>query len=127
MTLHIDKYKTGADPYPYEVPDASGDVLSYQSAMDVYLTGTLGFCGCGCPEDSLAVIVRLMTAIAEHGSFYRAQQHSEWPDDGWTQIVLNVIENAKWFEHGSSIQHGWLTTTGKLALEDLTSILEADQ
>lgn len=127
MTLHIDKHKTGGDFYPYEVPDAvSGRTISYQSAMDVYLVGGLDVCGCGDPGSMLAVVVQLMKAINEHGNFYEAQKHGEWPEGGWVQLVLNVLEHAKWLEHGSAIQGGWLTPAGKLALEDMEKILEAE-
>lgn len=78
----------------------------------------LGFCGCGWPDEGLALTHELLTAFSwgfGEGIWQRrdAVITRLLPTDGVRHIVLSTLDHAKLIEHGSSILGSWLTPRGK--------------
>ena len=81
----------------------------------------LGFCGCGCPEEAMQYIGKILGAVA-------ARQESSWdinevhqtlnlPDEHpayW--VVWYHLDSRGLLEHGGNVTGSWLTDKGKEAL-----------
>jgi hypothetical protein len=133
--MHIDKYKQKNGWYKDK------DECEYEFAEEFYQTGIFGFCGCGCPEDSLKYIAkglshikRLKTNVWGTGDEVLEESelmsYKEWNDEG---LDLFKTEEQMWFfmywadkeeltEHGGNVSGGWLTDKGYEVLEDLTQL-----
>ena len=75
------------------------------------------FCGCGCPEDACAALLRMLRL---HPMYEHWQEFAEWvPDDGIRYLLLYQLDRLELTEHGGSVDGGWLTDKGKTALDAL--------
>lgn len=78
------------------------------------------FCGCGMPNDTMAWIADVLSAIKERSD-------SHWTKDKIKEVILSKPEEMVYFvlyfldaveftEHGSSVGASWLTDKGENAL-----------
>jgi hypothetical protein len=79
------------------------------------------FCDCGEPEVAAA---RLRDLLILYDA--RSPDTNKWktveaivPDDGAHYLLLYALDYFKLIEHGSSIRHPWLSSTGKRVLAAL--------
>jgi hypothetical protein len=92
---------------------------------NVYLALDKLFCGCGNPEEAVALVHALLRAAP----FYESRERlSELlPTTGIEMLVLGALdETAELIEHGSSIGGSWLTPRGEEALRGL-DLIEANE
>ena len=80
--------------------------------------GVLGFCGCGRPEDNLALLLTRMEAIADEtdGRFQCGPE---------MHFIDYTLDKLGFLEHGGSLP-GWLSESGKELLE-LLRIWKAEE
>jgi hypothetical protein len=125
--MTIDKYKT-EDGYV----DANG--TGYDSAVHYFAIGTLGFCGCGMPEQALDHIRGALQLLAdlEDKVWKGALPMDDWnvqvcallPTYGARYFMWYFLDNKELTEHGGSVP-GWLTDKGRELLSDLNELAEA--
>lgn len=128
--MYIDKFKQPDGSFI----DPSGSY--YESAEDFLQISTLGFCGCGCPEESLGYVRDVLQHIdnLKQLVWEKKQTYEEWAaegsklfsNDGARYFTFYVLDQKELTEHGGSVP-GWLTGKGRELLEDLNSILANDQ
>lgn len=78
----------------------------------------LGFCGCGWPDEGLAVVHELLTVFGGgfEGDAWEKRQATIrrlLPTDAVRHLVLSMLDHAGLTEHGSSVLGSWLTPRGK--------------
>lgn len=123
--MHIDKYKKEVG---YEDPDG----CFHEDAESFLQTYSLGFCGCGRPEDSLAYVRDVLQHIdnLKQLVWEKKQTYEEWTaagkklfaSDGAEYFAFYVMDTKGLTEHGGSVP-GWLTDKGREMLEDLNEHL----
>ncbi len=91
------------------------------------LLGELGFCGCGQPEEAIALVKKLLTNMRDS---FETKDHERakalWSERsdligdgplGW--ILLYHLDHLGLLEHGSSCFGSWLTKKGEAVLARL--------
>ena len=85
-------------------------------------------CGCGCPDEIMALTLRVLRAYAKlpDGPSLIADGDEDYPpmlgdvpDNPLGWAFLSYLDELGWTEHGVSIRVGWLTDVGKQVLDDL--------
>lgn len=123
----IDKYKQPDGSYigPEEV--------YYEDAESFILSGILGFCGCGMPEDAGRYIRDVLKHIEILANLSRevdwSANYASWTEQGKKLFASQgaeyfayyVLSEKELTEHGGSVP-GWLTEKGKNVLNDLTEL-----
>lgn len=93
----------------------SDERTAYEHAEQHWLYGViygeLKFCGCGRPEDSLALIVEMLRACPWYEGAW--EEFDQRLTTGGFQIVAGVLTEADLIEHGSSVGGSWITEKGK--------------
>lgn len=114
-----------------------------EQIMDFFQFEVLGMCGCGCPEESLEAVRRLLHAYAWRGDEFKANTLGEWQamrklmwvcevgiehvtDDPLWQFMAYQLDRAGLIEHGTSINGAWLTDLGQMCLDFLDNYLETE-
>lgn len=129
--MHIDQYRLESGEY--KRPE---DSYAYEDAVSFIVSGVLGFCGCGRPEDALV----FLRDVLRHIQLLKAVDFSpdtppgelsfqEWQErgrqigsDGALYFAYYVLDKKGLTEHGGSVP-GWLTPAGKELLQDLEELL----
>ena len=93
--------------------DAEG--LNHDTLEDA-LTNALGICGCGRPEDVLA-IVRAELTLASNRDLQRADDPK--PLEWW---LLYTLDRLGLTEHGCAVLHAWISTKGRAFLALLEQV-----
>lgn len=78
----------------------------------------LGICGCGNPEEALALVRDLLVLAPFYDN--PAAVEARIVDPGARHLVLSMLDNAGLIEHGSSIGGAWLTAKGAYCRRVLT-------
>jgi hypothetical protein len=125
---------------PWEIPEvidaehwAQGpDGCDYDNIKDYILTGLLGFCGCGMPEEALKWL-RGCLADIEHRTEVEWKQsppvyqgriyaRMEPLPRGVEYLLWYWMDKLELIEHGGSVGGSWLTERGKHLLRRLEKI-----
>lgn len=127
--MTIDKYKQ---------PDGSyigPDCCTYRDAEDFLITGIMGFCGCGFPDQALQHIRDVLQLIHELKSLiwdnklttdqWYARELKVFGSVGAAYFTYYVFDNLKLTEHGGSVP-GWLTQKGIDLLNDINELYPHD-
>tara|TARA_Y100000310_G_scaffold299375_1_gene334191 strand:+ start:3278 stop:3688 length:411 start_codon:yes stop_codon:yes gene_type:complete len=119
--LHIDKYY---NPITGFYKDKKGCV--YDTAEDFIITGILGYCGCGMPDESLMYIRKILRLIHSlHVEEYDPNQWKEldqfFSSEGEKYTMFYMLEKLELTEHGGCVP-GWVTDKGIELLEDLEKL-----
>jgi hypothetical protein len=82
------------------------------------------FCGCGNPEDAAATLLKVlqMHPLYDHRSEFEALI----PDRGLEYLLLYLLDEKGWFEHGGTIGGQWLTERGEAVKAALGAEQKAD-
>ena len=120
----------------FKQPDGSyidEDDCTYEDAESFILSGILGFCGCGMPEDTGKYIRDVLMHVDKLANLSRGEgwvdRYAEWGSDG-KKIFANsgseyfayyVLSEKELTEHGGSVP-GWLTDKGRDVLKDLSEL-----
>lgn len=82
------------------------------------------FCGCGNPEDAAATLLKVlrMHPLYEH----RSEFGEMVPGTGLQYLLLYLLGEKGWFEHGGTIGGQWLTDRGEAVKAALEAEQEAD-
>lgn len=103
---------------------ATYEGLSHLESGDegLLLSGVLGCCGCGTPEDGLRYIAKGLAHFTEDG--VRAEYFKEWNDfsNEEATFFLYMMDVLGITEHGSSIYGSWLTEKGKALVKSLIKL-----
>ena len=78
----------------------------------------LNLCGCGWPDEAIALIHELLTAISwgrGDGAWQkiRAVRQRLLPTPALEHLVISLLDHADLTDHGTSIRTSWLTDHGK--------------
>jgi len=92
--------------------------LWFDSVEEFILTETLGFCGCGNPEEQ-AMYVRDM--LSKHVETQQCWGNTSYEDQP-VMFFLQWAEGRDLSEHGCTIRCSWLTEKGKDVLSALIDI-----
>lgn len=124
--MNIDKYKKPDGSY--EDPEG----CYHEDAESFLQTYVLGFCGCGCPEESLAHIRDVLQHIdnLKQLVWEKKQTYEEWTaagnkifaNSGAEYFAYYFVDTKGLTEHGGSVP-GWLTDKGRDFLADVTELL----
>ena len=95
-------------------------------------TDEIGFCGCGCPEEATAYLLRVLKALgmsfddmeAHTKELYDALGFGRYGEDntGACYTILYWIHDKGWSEHGGAVP-GWLSEKGKRAVQILEAMV----
>lgn len=101
---------------------------TWDCELDYLLTGVLGFCGCGSPED-VGEYVRAM--LLRHVKQTDSENFSCWErtsyEDMPTMFFLYWADDNGYIEHGSTIRCSWMTPKGDSLLRDLSALCASSQ
>lgn len=82
------------------------------------------FCGCGCPHDAAAALLRLLRL---HPMYEHHDEFKAWvPDLGVRYLLAYMLDGQDLTEHGGEIMGAWLTAKGA-AVRDALAREEADE
>lgn len=119
MTL-FDQYRDPEGGFRYED-------CWYEDEQSLVLSGVLGFCGCGMPEEA-AQYVRAILEHIDAGMRLPRDGYEKWAAHGETigskgalYFAYYVLDDKGFIEHGGAVP-GWLTEKGKRLLEMLRAL-----
>jgi hypothetical protein len=88
-------------------PDAHAD----QHWLYAVIFDDLRFCGCGQPEERLALVVEMLRACPWYDGGWRA--FSDRLTSAGFEFIADQLTAADLIEHGSSVNGSWLTEKGQ--------------
>jgi len=83
----------------------------------------LGFCGCGCPEDTAKYLLSLLNILNFDNDYEKKMELLGEDNEPRSYLILYLLDKAGWTEHGGSVGGCWLSDEGKKvrkSLEELT-------
>lgn len=137
-------YEYIAKNYPNSVLAANYEVFKdsetdrIEQIGDFFQFEILNMCGCGCPEDSLECVQKLLTACDWRDDTlaideWQKKRNEVWmecvgiahiTDDPLWQFMAYQLDSAGLLEHGTSINGAWTTDFGKMCLDFLDNYWE---
>lgn len=104
------------------------DGVFYEDAIDFLQDKVLGFCCCGCPAYSVALVMRGLQFIKDRKDIKHHEeiQASEIETFGSLEVAYffyYVMDKLELTEHSGSVP-GWLSEKGEMVLNDMLSIKE---
>jgi hypothetical protein len=89
--------------------------------LQEYIYGELGFCGCGLPEETIALLRDVLSVIESDEPNYKALlpllDHKKTP--GLVYTYLYLLDDKGLTDHGSGVMACWLTDKGSELLDSL--------
>jgi hypothetical protein len=110
--MEIDKYKA-EDGVGFTHND-----MDYHTEEDLIMSGMLGFCGCGNPDNCLKYILDVLTHIDKsikgmpNEEWHKQRQELFQGNEGAMYFIYYVLDEKEFTEHGGSVP-GWLTEKGQ--------------
>lgn len=110
----------------FNSPDGQGFIDAqgcfYETADSVIQIGILGFCGCGCPDENVSFIGKVLRLIEYREKLTFEQWQSKvkevLPSGDFEYFMWYWLDKEEYTEHGGSVP-GWLTDKGKQLLSDI--------
>ena len=101
------------------------DGISHKSKKD-FLGDYLGFCGCGNPDAAMKLLRDVLRLLKEQ-KWYSEDIKALLPSEGLNYLVLYMLDDKGFTEHGTSVNCSWLTDRGEELLRDLEWCLENEK
>jgi hypothetical protein len=134
--MHLDKYKD-EDGYYFPIPDMPQEKgCFYEDVESLIQIEILGFCGCGCPDESVKYVGKALRLIQDRADTW--DNRTSMPFEEWKAKCKELFKTseAEYFmfyyldskdltEHGGSVP-GWLTDKGRELMEDIEEIYKEE-
>lgn len=118
----IDIKKYIIHKYPNSGLNTCEDIDILSELKEFFLYRHIGICGCGCPEDTIDIIIKYLKllCIKDMGKRKKSMKDifgCEYVDeDPLLQFLAYIMDNKNLTDHGSNINWCWLTTLGEMFL-----------
>jgi len=95
------------------------DGVSYEDELEYILLETVGFCGCGSPEDAAKFLMECLETHEKPEDHDYDKDKEFWSKhgSGGEYFIRYALDRSGLTEHGGSVGGAWLTDFGNHVLE----------